>query len=887
MFHPRIRDQDMEFRKVLALRGPNVWAHSPVIEAWVDLGRWKNSPSDSIPGFNERLMTWLPSMVEHRCSIGERGGFFERLRTGTYFAHILEHIALELQTLAGVDVGYGRARETSEEGVYKVVFKYKDETLAREALKVSREVVLAAAENRTIDIQAEVKRLREIAEDSMLGPSTRSIVDAAKARRIPSSRLDKYSLVQLGHGSKQRRIRAAETDQTGAIAQSIAQDKDLTRKLLQSAGVPTPVGFPVASAADAWETATDWVGLPVVVKPQDGNQGKGVTTNLTTQEAVFKAYEAARAISESVIVEKYAPGDDYRLLVIGGRLIAASRRDPAHVIGDGEHTVRELVAVKNLDPRRSEGHSNVLSKIVIDTIAEQILTFQGFTPDSVPAKGVKVLIRRNANLSTGGTATDVTDIIHPEVAARAIEAAKVVGLDIAGIDVIATDITKPLEEQGGVIVEVNAAPGLRMHLAPSEGKPRNVGEAITDMLFPPGNNGRIPIAAVTGTNGKTTVTRFLTHVLRGTGKTVGMTCTDGIYINDRRIDSDDCSGPVSAGMVLMNPEVDAAVFETARGGILRAGLGFDECQIAIVTNIEEGDHLGLQDIHTPADLARVKRCIVEAVSRDGTAVLNAADPLVAAMAAHCVGRVLFFACEEDNEVLVSHRANGGRAIFVRNGTVVLAEGFDEKALIKVDRIPMTMNGQIRFEVENALAVLGAAWCMDIDVDTIVRQAACFGSDESKVPGRFNVISLRGGTVIVDYGHNVPALRAMIQAMDVFPHRRRTALYTMAGDRRDDDIERIGELLGDAFDSVVIYETVTARGRKPGETGGVLRQGLEKGRRVGSVVEIEDPKKATSFVLDQVGPGDLLLLQADAIDTTMEWVAEYMSGLRALELAAVS
>ncbi len=869
----------MEFRKVLALRGPNVWAHSPVLEAWVDLGSWKNKLSNAIPGFNSRLMAWIPSAVDHRCSLGEPGGFFERLRQGMNLAHALEHVALELQSLAGVEIGFGRARETSEEGVYKVAFKFKDETLARECLAKARELVLAAAGDEAFDMTATVKHLQHVADDSMLGPSTRSIVDAAKLRGIPSSRLDKYSLVQLGHGAAQRRIRAAETDLTGAVAQSIAQDKDLTRRLLQSAGVPAPVGFVVENEADAWETAVDYVGLPVVVKPQDGNQGRGVTTNLSTEEAVIAAFRAARAESESVIVEKFAPGDDYRLLVINGKLVAASRRDPAHVIGDGKRTVNELIAIANTDPRRSDGHSNVLSKIRVDEIAVNTLAFQGMTAESVPAAGQKVLIRRNANLSTGGTATDVTDIVHPEVAARAIDAAKVVGLDIAGIDVIATDITLPLEEQGGVIVEVNAAPGLRMHLAPSEGTPRNVGKAIVDMLFPKGNNGRIPVAAVTGTNGKTTVTRFLAHVLRGTGKTVGMTCTDGIYIDDRRIDSDDCSGPVSAGMVLLNPEVEAAVFETARGGILRAGLGFDECDVAVVTNIGEGDHLGLQDIHTPSDLARVKRCIVEAVSRKGTAVLNAADPLVVAMAPYCRGSVLYFAREEDNSVLIGHRANGGRAIFVRNETIVYAQGFAEQALLTVGEIPMTHGGRIGFEIENALAVLGAACAMGIDRRTILDRAKCFASDMSKVPGRMNVIDVRGATVIVDYGHNVDALRTMVETLDVFPHQRRLALYTMAGDRRDDDIQRVGEILGDSFDRVVIYETVTARGRKPGETANILRQGLDRGDRVSMIEEIGDSRTALEHSLDLVKAGDILLLQADAIDTTMEWVGEYLRSSR--------
>ena len=629
----------MEFRKVLALRGPNVWANFPVLEAWVDLGEL-DKPSTDFPGFNERLMSWMPSMIEHRCSIGQRGGFFQRLRTGTYPGHILEHVTLELQTLAGTEVGFGKARETSEQGVYKVVIEYIEETVGRECLAVARELFLAAIHDRPFNVGKEIERLRELAQQVCLGPSTRAIVQAAEARNIPYRRLNTESLVLFGHGRKQRRIQAAETDRTSAIAEAIAQDKEMTRMLFRAVGVPTPYGRPVKDADDAWATACE-IGVPVVVKPQDGNQGRGVATNLTTREQIVAAYEAARKEGESVLVEKFAPGHDYRLLVVGDRVVAAARREPAQVLGDGIHTVAQLVELVNADPRRGEHHATVLSKIKLDAIALAVLADQGFTPDSVPPAGATVLIRRNANLSTGGTAIDVTERVHPAVAACAVDAAKIVGLDVAGVDVVAQDISRPLNEQGGVIVEVNAAPGLRMHLEPSVGISRPVGEAIVDMLFPAGENGRIPIVAVTGVNGKTTTTRFIAHILRGTGKCVGMTCTDGIFVNDRRIDSGDCSGPQSARSVLMNPSVEMAVFETARGGMLREGLAFDYCDVAVVTNIGEGDHLGLSDINTPEELAKVKRCIVEAVAPTGHAVLNANDPLVVEMAAHCPGEVDF------------------------------------------------------------------------------------------------------------------------------------------------------------------------------------------------------------------------------------------------------
>ena len=662
----------MEFRKVLALRGPNVWANFPVLEAWVDLGDL-DKPSNEFPGFPDRLISWMPTMIEHRCSIGQRGGFFQRLRTGTYLGHILEHVTLELQTLAGTEVGFGKARETSEQGVYKVIIEYIEEGLARECLAVGRELCLAAVFDRSFDVAGQIQRLRDFAQEVCLGPSTRAIVEVAAARHIPYRRLNTDSLVLFGHGRKQRRIQAAETDRTSAIAEAIAQDKEMTRGLLHAVGVPTPCGRPVKDAADAWAAALE-IGVPVVVKPLDGNQGRGVATNLMTAEQVAKAYAAARQESESILVEKSIPGHDYRLLVVGDRVVAAARREPAQVLGDGAHTIAQLVDQVNADPRRGEHHATVLSKIKLDAIALAALADQGFAPDSVPPVGTVVFIRRNANLSTGGTAIDVTERVHPAVAASAVDAAKIVGLDIAGVDVVAQDISHSLSEQGGVIVEVNAAPGLRMHLQPSVGISRPVGEAIVDTLFAPGDNGRIPIAAVTGVNGKTTVTRFLAHILRGTGKCVGMTCTDGIYVGERRIDSGDCSGPQSARSVLMNPSVEMAVFETARGGILREGLAFDFCDVAVVTNIGDGDHLGLCDINTPQDLAKVKRCIVEAVSPEGCAVLNAADPLVVEMAAHCPGGIVFFAVDSDHPVIVRHRGVGGRAAFVRNGQIVLADG---------------------------------------------------------------------------------------------------------------------------------------------------------------------------------------------------------------------
>jgi cyanophycin synthetase len=864
----------MDIRKVLVLRGPNYWANFPVLEAWVDLGPLKDSPSDELPGFNDRLMAWLPTMIEHRCSIGERGGFFERLRRGTYQAHILEHVALELQSLAGDEVGFGRTRETAEEGVYKVALEYLEEAVGKAALEAARDLCLAAVYDKPFEVAESIRQLRSLAQRSRLGPSTKSIVDAALARGIPARRLNSGSLVQLGYGARSRRILAAETDRTGAIAESIAQDKELTRTLLRAVGVPVPEGRAVESAADAWAAAQE-IGLPVVVKPQFGNQGRGVATNLSAKEQVLAAYDAARQEESTIVVEQFAPGGDYRLLVVGDKVVAAARREPAQVIGDGSHTVEELVRLANDDPRRGEDHATALSKIYLDAVALQVLADQGLTPTSIPANGVRVLIRRNANLSTGGTATDVTDLVHPDVAARAVDAARIVGLDIAGVDVVAIDISSPLESQRGVIVEVNAAPGLRMHLEPSVGKSRPVGEAIVGTLFAPGENGRIPIVAVTGVNGKTTTTRFISHILQGTGRRVGMTCTEGIFIDCRRIQTGDCSGPQSAQNILLNPAVDAAVLETARGGILRAGLGFDRCDVAVVTNIGEGDHLGLADINTLDKLARVKRTIVEALAPSGAAVLNALDPLVVEMAAKSPAPVVFFSTVADHAVVAAHRASGGRAVTVRDGIVMLCEGELEIPLVRLDRVPLTHRGRILFQVENTLATVGAAWSLGLTREAIRTGLESFTPDLQHVPGRFNLLDVGGVTVIVDYGHNPSSVIALTQAMDQFPHERRTAVYTCAGDRRDCDMVRQGELLGKAFDRIILYEDHYVRGRREGEIMGLLKQGLAGAKRALEIQEIRGSVAAIEAALTSVRPGELLMIQADTIDETVDYVRHYL------------
>ena len=853
----------MLFRRVWALRGPNVWARFPVLEVVLDLSPLRDRPVDEIPGFAERLRGRLPSL----------GGVEEPDP-----ARGLGLATLELQRLAGSAVAYLGERPTSEPGVVKFAIEYEEEAIVREALESARQLCLSAWDDTPFDLAAEVARLKEIAEDVRLGPSTRSIVEAARGRGIPARRLGTGSLVMLGQGARQRRIRTAETDRTGALAEAIAQDKDLTKVLLQAVGVPIPEGRPVEDAEDAW-LAAESIGVPVVVKPLDGNHGRGVATDLTTREQVVAAFDAAKQEGSRILVEKFIKGADYRLLVIGGKLVAAARRDPAHVVGDGTSTVAQLVEAVNRDPRRGEGHASVLTRIRLDDpIARAVLLEQGHSPDSVPPAGSRVLIRRNANLSTGGTAEDVTDRVHPDVAARAVDAARVIGLDIAGVDLVAEDVDRPLEQAGAAVVEVNAGPGLRMHLEPSTGTPRAVGRAIVDMLFPAGEDGRIPVVAVTGTNGKTTVSRMIAHVLAASGRRVGLTCTDGIYVEGRRIVAWDCSGPQSARSVLLNPAVDAAVLETARGGIIREGFGFDLCDVAVVTNIGEGDHVGLRGIETLEELAEVKRTVVTVVDPNGAVVLNGSDPLVSAMAGHASAPVTFFSSDPDSPILLDHARAGGRTVSVREGMVIVLEGGEAFPLVAIHRVRPTRDGRVAFQVENALAAAASAWALGIEPGVIADALASFDSDADQVPGRFNVLEHAGATVIVDYAHNPSALRALARALDAFPPGRRTMVYSAAGDRRDVDIVRQGEILGDGFDRVILYEDGANYHRGEGETLALLRQGLAAGRRVAEAVEIRGESAAVDLALDGLARDEVVVIGPESIEETLARVRRRLDGL---------
>jgi cyanophycin synthetase len=850
----------MEVSRIRALRGPNLWCRQTVIEAIVSCTEVERI-IDNVEVFENRLRARFPDIDILRTSSQE---------PANSTAHALAYAALRLQTLAGCPVVFSRAAPTTELGVYQVVVEYAEEAVGRLAFDLAEQLCIAAMQDLPFDLTEGLLRLRDLNEDIRLGPSTGAIVQSALNRNIPYRRLTEGSLVQFGWGSRQRRIQAAETDRSGAIAESIAQDKELTKSLLAAAGVQVPDGRCAFSAEDAWKVACEIDG-PVVLKPRDGSQGKGVAVNIQGRDQIEAAYAAASGYGSEVIVERYFPGHDFRLLVVGDRLVAAARRDPPQVIGDGERSIAQLVEQINADPLRGEGHGSSLTRIRLDEIALATMAAQNYDADSIPEKGVLVTLRNNANLSTGGTATDVTDHVHPDLAATAVAAAQMVGLDVCGIDLVSENVYEPLDKQGGCIVEVNAAPGLRMHLSPSFGKGRAVGDAIIDSMFAEGENGRIPLVAVAGTNGKTTTVRLIAHLIAGTGVCVGMTNSDGVYIGSQRIDSGDCSGPRSARNVLLHPDVDAAVFETARGGVLREGLGFDRCDVAVVTNVGTGDHLGLSFISTVEDLAIVKRVIVENVASEGVAVLNAADPIVAAMAENCPGSVTFFAADRNNPLLATHKAQGRRTVYVEDGAIVLAEGSFEHR-IGMDTIPLVRGGTIGFQVDNAMAALAAAWALGLDWASIQAGVATFVNDAQTAPGRFNVFSYRGATLIADYGHNPDAIMALVQAVDAMPASRRSVVISGAGDRRDIDIRRQTEILGDAFDEVILYQDMCQRGREDGEVLGLLRQGLANAQRAKQLQEIRGEFLAIDTALAGLREGELCLILIDQVEEALSHIA---------------
>jgi cyanophycin synthetase len=863
-------------------RGPNYWSYEPTIKLIVDLGELEEYPTNTIEGFTDRLLGIIPGVASHSCGTGRPGGFEGRLREGTWLGHVAEHIALQIQRDAGTEVGRGKTRSTGQKGRYHVIFSYGEENVGLAAGRLAVKLVNHLVEaDPAFDYRAEFEELVRLAERAAFGPSTQAILDEAALRDIPWIRLNEASLVQLGHGLHQKRIRATMTSQTAALGVDIAQDKKLTNRLLAATGVPVPRSEVVRSGDEA-SAAASRIGFPVAIKPLDGNHGRGVMLNLADEIAVRTAYPLARAESRfgGVVVESFLTGNDYRCLVVGGVLHAVAQRVPAHVDGDGRKSVTELIALTNADPRRGIGHEKVLTRIVVDEEAEGYAAEQGFALDAVPPKGTRIFLKRTGNMSTGGISIDRTEEIHPENAEIAEQAAKVIGLDIAGIDFICPDISVPVRETGGGIVEVNAAPGFRMHTNPTEGEPQYVARPVIDMLFPPGTPSRIPIVAVTGTNGKTTTARMISHILKGMGRKVGMTSTDGIFIDGRPIRRGDMSGPKSASMVLQNPLVDTAVFEVARGGILREGLGYQRNDVAVVLNVAS-DHLGLGGITTLRQLAGVKQVIVEAVPRSGTAVLNADDPLVTKMAAACSGSIIYFSLNADNETLRRQASRGRRSVTLESGRngdlIVLRQGRKSLPLVWTHLIPATFEGRARMNVANALAATAAAWATGAHLHDIRQGLRTFATSYFQAPGRLNLFDLDGYRVLVDYAHNPHAMTALgdfIDAIAAEPNNghhplvtgRRIGVIATAGDRRDRDIRELGRVAASYFDRIVIREDQNPRGRERGATAALIQEGVEAavrdGARCQKIEIVLDELDATRRALDQGKRGDLVVLCVD-------------------------
>lgn len=880
--HLRFKNS-MEILEIRTLRGPNYWSGywKKLIIMRLDIDDYEQKPTDKLQGFAARMREVMPSLATHGCSYQEEGGFLRRVDEGTYAGHAIEHFALELQTLAGMDTGYGRTRETGDPGVYNVVFSYLEEEVGRFAGRAAVRLFLDLAgetplEEIKVRLATDIQEMREIRENVRFGPSTGSLVDEAESRDIPYIRLNDQSLVQLGYGVHQKRIQATTTVNTNMISVDIAGNKHATKTLLGDMGVPVPKGYRIREL-DELEGTLERVGFPLVIKPLDGNHGKGATVGIGSLDDARAAFEKAKEYSRWVIVEQQLMGSDYRALVVNNRLIAVAERVPAHVVGDGKSTIQQLIDKTNADPRRGYGHENVLTQIDVDNQTMGCIRQANYELNSVLPKDEVLHLKTTANISTGGTAIDITDEVHPENVFLFERIAKIIGLDVAGIDVIAPNVTEPLSESGGGIIEVNAAPGFRMHLAPSEGIGRNVAEHVIDMLFPPGTPSRIPIIAITGTNGKTTTTRLLAHILKNSGRTVGFTTTDGTYIGNQKIVAGDNTGPVSAQLVLKDPTVDVAVLETARGGIIRSGLGFDHCDIGIVTNIA-ADHLGLKDVNTLEDLARVKSVVPRAVSKRGYAVLNAEDELVYRMKELVDGRVVCFSMDENNEN-IRRRAERGRISCVyENGYITILKGKWKVRIEKASNIPLTYGGRAEFMIQNVLAATLACFVHGVSLEDLRVGLTTFNAGTAQTPGRLNFVEVGDVTVLMDYAHNPAGLRGLQKFINQLGRKYRTVVINGTGDRRDDDIREFGKIAGDTFDRIVIRTGHYLRGRTPDELHKLLQEGIAQSENTPTVRIIPDGRAAIHHAIKYGRKGELVVTLADRVPDDIGYVQEYRDQL---------
>jgi cyanophycin synthetase len=868
----------MRIENIKALRGANYYSRRPVVVMTLDLEDHAEVMTTDIPNFTQTLLGYLPSLEDHRCGEGVKGGFVKRLRGGTLLSHVVEHIALELQYIAYMDVGFGRSRQTDRPGVYHVIYSYWIEEAGVLAGREAVSLVTAILGGSSYDVEATIKRLEGILDEYHLGPSTTSIVDEAERRGITVIRLDDYNLVQLGEGKYRKRIQATITSQTSMLGVETAGNKRLTKRMLEDAGIPVPKGYVARTLEEALADAVD-LGYPLAVKPLDGHHGKGVTINVRDDNGLKAAFELAAEYSSRVIVERFVSGRDYRLLVIDGSFVAGARREPAHVIGDGTRTIAQLIEIENGNPMRGYGHEKPMTRLSVSPLTRRLLSERGYTLESVIPEGETFNLQLTANMSTGGTATDVTDHVHASNRFLAERVARIIGLDIAGVDLIAPTIESSILRNGGVVVEVNAAPGLRMHLAPSRGTPRNVAAPVLDMLFPPGAPHDVPIISVTGTNGKTTTVRLCAHIMRMAGYSVGMTTTDGIYIKGRLIAEGDMSGPYSAGVVLRDPTIDCAVFETARGGLLRDGLGYKSADVGVILNVGE-DHIGIGEIRDVYDLAHLKSLVAEVVRPGGHSVLNADDPLCVEMAERCTERVVFFTMSPMNRAAQRHLDRGGTAVIYQNGYITLADNDTVRPVVRAADVPITMEGRATFNIANALAATAAAWAMGRTIDQIREGLISFFPSPSHMLGRMNLVPVGPFWVMIDYAHNPEAYEALVGYLRKTEHARITVVMNAVGDRRDRDIVAMATAVSRACQRAFLYEDPAyLRGRTPGEIIELLRQGFSGGGMSPEAVDvIADEEAAIRKALETAQTDELVVIMTARSRDTVDLVNRYKEDL---------
>jgi cyanophycin synthetase len=864
----------MKIENIQVLRGPNIWSinRKKLIQMRLNLEELEHKPTNKIEGFMERLEKMMPTLYSHRCSPGVPGGFFQRVVAGTWMGHVVEHIALEIQSLAGMDTGFGRTRETKTAGIYNVVFTYLEEKVGIYAAEAAVRIAEALIKGEDYNLEHDIQEMREIRENTRLGPSTGSIVEEAISRNIPWIRLNNQSLVQLGYGKNQVRFRATMTEKTSSIAVDIASNKEETKRLLQEQAIPVAKGITISST-DGVDDAIRKVGFPLVFKPLDGNHGRGISINIKTKEEAVAAYEHAAKISRRVIVERFVTGYDFRVLVIDNKMVAAALRDPANVVGDGHSTIQQLIDLENTDPRRGYGHENVLTLIAVDRDTLDLLDKKGYTLETVPKKGEKVFVKSTANLSTGGTSVDVTDHVHPQNVFICERISKIIGLDICGIDIMAENLTEPLTENGGVILEVNAAPGFRMHIAPSEGLPRNVAGHVIDMLYPPGKPTGIPIIAITGTNGKTTTTRLIAHIVKNNGHRVGFTTSDGIYVQNHMMLKGDTTGPVSAEFILKDPTVDFAVLETARGGILRAGLGFGHCDIGVITNIQE-DHLGLADIHTLEDLSRVKSVVVNSIKKDGWAVLNADNEYCVRIAKKAECNVAYFSRNEENKVIQAHCKKGGIACICENGFITIKKGDWKIRVQRTILIPLTFGGTVPFMIENVLAATLATYLWGFKTDDIQTSLQTFIPSAAQTPGRMNIFEFKDFRFMIDFAHNPDGFNGIKEFLSHVDSPLKIGIIAGTGDRRDEDIREIGKIAAEMFDYIILRQEKHLRGRTEENILSLLIEGIKSVDQNKKFEIVPKEIDAIKHAMSLAKPGTFIVALSDVIDNAIETVQNY-------------